>query len=334
MYNTKFTLSTWKLFVAGAKLACLVALPTSLAVAKDYPPRTMQFIAPAGAGGGWDLTIRTVAKTLKDTKLTTANMPITNRPGGGGGVNLSYMQTQKGKDNLISVYSPPILLIKLNGTSKYGYKDTTPIAGLIADYQAFIVPKNSRFKSINDVILSLKKDIKSVKVGGASAAGSMDHITFLMLARAAGIKDFKNIDYIAFQSSGSVAQVLGGHVDLIVAGLGDVESLVESGKLKVLAQTASKRIGQGVLAQIPTVKEQGIDMSFVNWRGLFGPKDMPEYAVKYWSEALAKMVETKQWKEALVRNGWDSAYLNSADFSKFLEKSNDEYKSILSEIFK
>ncbi len=327
--------NSWKVFLTGVKLACLVALPLSSAVAKDYtPPKTMQFIAPGGAGGGWDLTIRTVAKTLKDTKLTSSNMPITNRPGGGGGVNLSYMQTQKGKDNLISVYSPPLLLIKLNGTSKFGYKDTTPISRLIADYQAFIVPKDSKFKSIKDVTDALKKDIKSVKVGGVSATGSMDHITFLMLAKAAGIKDFKQIDYISFQSNSPVAQVLGGHVDLIVAGLGDVEGLIQSGKLKALAQTADKRVGKGKLAQIPSVKEQGVDMTFVNWRGLFGPKDMPKDAVKYWSDTLAKMVQTKEWKEALVRNGWDDTYLNSADFAKFLEKSNEDYKAVLEAIFK
>ncbi len=334
MYNTTSKPSSaWKLFVAGVKLACLVTLPATVASAKDYPPRTMQFIAPGGAGGGWDLTIRTVAKTLKDTKLTTANMPITNRPGGGGGVNLAYMQTQKGKANLISVYSPPLLLIKLNGTSKFGYKDTTPISRLIADYQAFIVSKDSKYKSVKDITDALKKDIKSVKVGGFSAAGSMDHITMLMLAKAAGIKNFKNIDYISFQSSNPIAQVLGGHVDLIVSGLGDVEGLIKSGKLVALAQTADKRVGVGKLAEIPTVKEQGVDMTFVNWRGLFGPKDMPEYAVKYWEDKLAKMVKTKEWKAALVRNGWDDTYLNSKDFSAFLKKSNDDYKEVLDAIF-
>lgn len=327
--------SKFKLLSTGLKFACAVALSSSLAVASEYkPPRTMQFVAPAGAGGGWDLTIRTVAKTLKDTKLTKSNMPITNRPGGGGGVNLAYMQGQKGKQNLLSVYSPPLLLIKLNGTSKFGYKDTTPIARLISDYQAFIVPINSPYKNVKDVVDALKKDIKSVKVGGASSAGSMDHITFLMLARAAGISNYKNIDYISFQDNSPIAQVLGGHVDLIVAGLGDVEALIKSGKLKALAQTASKRVGVGELSKIPTVKEQGIDMTFENWRGIFAPKNMPQNAVKYWSETLEKMTKTKQWQEALTRNGWDSAYLNSQDFSKFLETSNQDFKSVLDEIFK
>ncbi|MBD0785391.1 tripartite tricarboxylate transporter substrate binding protein [Vibrio sp. Y2-5] len=322
-----------KSVMIGTALASVAFMPLSSAVAKDYPPKTMSFIAPAGAGGGWDLTIRTVAKTLKDTKLVKSNMPITNRPGGGGAVNLAYMQTQMGKDNLISVYSPPILLTHLTGSSKYSYKDTTPLARLITDYGAFVVSKDSKYTSIKEVMDALKKDPKSVKIGGTSSAGSMDHIQFLMVAKAAGVPKLNQIDYISFQDGGAVAQVLGGHVDLISTGLGDVVQLVKSGNLRALAQTADKRVGEGVIADIPTVKEQGIDTTFENWRGLFGPKDMPDYAVAYWGTTLKNMVESPEWAEARKRNGWDAAYQNGEDFTKFLAKTNDQYKEILDEIF-
>ena len=129
---------------------------------------------------------------------------------------------------------------------------------------------------------ALKKDPKSVKIGGNSSAGSMDHIQFLIMAKAAGVTNLKEIDYISFQDGGAAAQLLGGHIDLLTTGISDVAQLAESGKLRVLAQTADKRIGTGVVAQIPTCKEQGIDATFTNWRGLFGAPDMPDYAVKYW----------------------------------------------------
>lgn len=317
----------------GAAIASVAAMPLTNAVAKDYPPRTMSMVAPSGAGGGWDLTIRTVAKTLKDTNLVSSNMPVTNRPGGGGAVNLAYMQTQKGKDNLISVYSPPILLTHLTGASKFSYEDTTPLARLITDYAAFVVSKDSKYTSIKEVMEALKKDPKSVKIGGTSSAGSMDHIQFLMIAKAAGVPNLNKIDYISFQDGGAVAQVLGGHVDLISTGLGDVVSLVKSGDLRALAQTADKRIGDGVIAEIPTVKEEGIDATFENWRGLFGPKDMPEYAVTFWNDTLKEMVATPEWSEARTRNGWDDAYQNGEQFTKFLAKTNEQYKEILNEIF-
>ncbi|SJL84083.1 Bug family tripartite tricarboxylate transporter substrate binding protein [Vibrio palustris] len=301
--------------------------------AANYPPKTINMVAPSGAGGGWDLTIRTVAKTLKDTGIVKSNLPVTNRPGGGGAVNLAYMQTQKGKGNLISVYSPPILLTNLTGLTQFSYKDTTPIARLITDYAAFVVPENSRYKSIKDVMDALKKDPKSVKIGGTSAAGSMDHIQFLLVAKAAGVKNLRQIDYVSFQDGSLVAQALGGHVDLISTGLGDVAGLVKSGKLHALAQTADKRVGEGAIAKIPTVKESGIDVTFENWRGLFGPKDMPQAAVTYWRDAIKKMVKTDEWKAAVKRNGWDNAYQNDTQFKAFLGKTNQQYKTLIKEVF-
>ena len=299
---------------------------------KAYPNGALEFIAPGGAGGGWDLTIRTVAKVLQDTDLVKSPMPVTNNSGSGGGVNLAYMQTQKGSEKLISVYSPPILLIELNGTSEYGYEDTTPLARLITDYGAFVVPKDSPYETIADIMDALKADPKSVKIGGNSAAGSMDHIQFLIMAKAAGVENLKEIDYISFQDGTATAQILGGHVDLLTTGLGDVQSLIESGDLKALAHTGAERVGTGILAEIPTCKEQGIDAMFENWRGLFGAPEMPEHAVKFWQETLKKMVETDEWKAEAAKHGWADAYLGQEEFKTFLAETNESYKTILEEI--
>jgi putative tricarboxylic transport membrane protein len=300
--------------------------------ASSYPQGNLDFIAPGGAGGGWDLTIRTTAKVLADTGLITNPMPITNKPGAGGGVTLSHLQTLDGNDKTLVVYSPPLILINLNGSSEFSYKNTTPISRLIADYGAFVVPADSKFKSINEVMEALKEDPKSVKIGGNSSAGSMDHIQFLIIAKAAGVENLDQIDYVSFQDGGATAQILGGHVDLLSTGLGDVEALVSSGDLKVLAHTADHRVGEGVMAEIPTCIEEGIDGTFVNWRGIFGPPNMPDYAVKYWSDKLGEMVETPEWEAACQKNGWDKLYLNSEEFGKFLDKVHLQYDTILKDI--
>lgn len=299
---------------------------------EEYPKKAMEFVAPSGAGGGWDLTIRTVAKVLEDTDLVNVAMPVTNKTGGGGGVNLAYMQGKKGSDSLVSVYSPPLLLINLNGSTEHSYKDTTPLAKLITDYGAFVVAKDSPYNDINEVMEALKADPKSVKIAGGSSAGSMDHIQFLMVAKAAGVENIKEIDYVAFQDGTATSQVLGGHVDLFSTGLADVEALLESGDLRALGQTADHRVGEGVLAEVPTVQEQGIDIVFENWRGLFGAPDMPDYAVKFWQDTLTKMVETDEWKEAAARNGWDHAFATGDEFNSFLDEKNEDYKTILEEI--
>ena len=308
------------------------AEPAPAAASPDYPTRAMEFVAPAGAGGGWDLTIRTVGRVLQETGLVSVPMPVTNREGGGGGVNLAYMQERTGSDDFIAVYSPPLILINLNGTTPLSYEDTTPLARLITDYQAFIVAQNSPYESIHDVMEALKENPKSVKIAGTSAAGSMDHIAFLMIAKEAGIENLNEIDYIAFQDGSSASQVMGGHVDILSTSLSQVSGLIESGDLVVLAQTASHRVGTGVMAEIPTCIEEGINATFENWRGLFGPPEMPDYAVEYWSGVLAEMVETEEWQAALVSNGWDDAYLDADGFLNFLVEVNEDYKTILNDI--
>ena len=298
-----------------------------------YPTKAMEFIAPAGAGGGWDTTVRAVAKVLKDTKLVSAAMPVTNKPGGGGSVNLAYMDEKKGSDTIISVYSPPLILNNLNGTTPLNYKDnTTPLAALITDYGCFLVGKNSPYQTINDVMDALKKDIKSVKLGGASSAGSMDHLQFLKVAKAAGVEHPEQIDYVSFQDGSATAMLLGGHFDVLTSGVADSIGLVESGDLRVLAITSDERIGTGTIATFPTCKEQGIDATFYNWRGLFGTAGMPDYAKDFWVDALTKMVETPEWKAECEKYGWDQKFMTGDAFMKFLDERNEEYKGLLDSV--
>ncbi len=319
-----------RILTATALVAVLAA--PAFAQAKGYPSKTIECYAPSGAGGGWDLTIRTVAKILGDTKLVKVPMPVENKAGGGGAVFLTALQSMKGKDNVLTVYSPPLLLINLNGTTPFSYKNTTPLARLITDYGAFVVRKDSKYTSIAQVIDDIRKDPTSVKIGGNSSAGSMDHIQFLVVAKAAGVTGLKNVQYISFQDNAGAAQLLGGHIDLLTTGLGDVRGLVESGDLRVLASTAPTRPQFGIGKDTPTVREQGIPADFANWRGIFGPPEMPAYAVTFWRDAFAKMVKTPEWQKACEANGWVQSYADQAEFMKFLEAQNAVSKDILVEL--
>ena len=306
----------------------------------NYPSTTLDFVAPAGVGGGWDTTIRAVAQTLGDTKIVSAPIAVRNAPGSGGAVHLSTLQQNKDNDNTITVYSPPILFFHLNGSSPYGFRDTKPLARLIADYAAFVVKADSPYKTIGDMMEALKKDPKSVKVGGTSARGSMDHVQFLIIAHAAGVQDLNQISYRSYQVDGATISAgermnsalrLGG-IDVISTGLSDSMELVESGEFRVIAQTAERRVGTGKQAEIPTCKESGIDATFINWRGLFGPPQMPDYAVTYWRDALKKMQDTPQWKAICEKNGWDNIYQDAPAFQKFLEDTEKEYITVLQSI--
>ena len=151
------------------------------------------------------------------------------------------------------------------------------------------------------------------------------------MARAAGIDDLRDIDYVSFDDGGS-AMVMGGHIDIFSTGLSEVRGLIESGDLRALAQSAPHRVGTGIVSEIPTAQEQGIDATFVNWRGLFGPPAMPDYAVQYWRDTLAQMVQTSEWGDARQTNGWDDAYMDGPEFGEFLAEVDNEYRTILAEI--
>ncbi len=203
---------------------------------------------------------------------------------------------------------------------------------LINDFGAFGVPKDSPYNNIKEVFEAIKKDPKSVKIGGTSSMGSMDHVQFMVAAKAAGVEDLKAIQYIAFQGGEGIAALMGGHVDLLTTGMAELVGPKESGDIKVLAVTSPKRIATGPLSDVPTLLDEGINSQYINWRGIFGAPGMPEAEKKFMVDALKKMTETDAWKAICDRNGWTQAYMNDVDFTKFLENVNEENKVVLAEL--
>lgn len=310
-------------------LLAATALP---AFAATYPSKPFECIAPAGPGGGWDTTMRMVTKVLLEKKLISTPMPVVNKPGGGGGVALAYLQKKKANPYSLVVFSPPLLLINLTGQTPLGYKNLTPISMLINDFGAFGVPKDSPYKNMKELMEAIKKNPKSVKVGGTSSLGSMDHVQFLVAAKAAGIEDMKSLQYIAFQGGEGLAALMGGHIDVLSTGMAELVGPFESKDINVLAVTAPKRIATGPLAAVPTMIEEGYDEVFINWRGIFGAPGMPAAERKYMEDALAKMAKTPEWKEICERNGWTQVYMNGEEFGKFLDETNEQYKTLLTDV--
>lgn len=320
-----------------ATLAAALVFATALAgcsgtggSSAKYPDKPIEFIAPSGAGGGWDATARAAAKVLNDQKIITQPITVQNKAGGGGATGLAYLIEKKGDPYTINVYSPPLLLIALNGQTKQSYKETTPIAQIMTDYAVFAVKADSKYQTIKEVMEAAKKDPKSVKVGGGSAPGSMDHLAFLKPAKVAGV-DIKNVTYVPFQGGGeAMTALLGGSIDVMSTGIGEAAEQARAGKIRILGVTAPKRVD--AIKDVPTLKESGIDAEFAIWRGFFGPPNMPEDARKVMEESFKKMVESAAWKEIAAKNGWLIDYKNAADFQKFLDAENKGFETMLQEL--
>ncbi len=240
------------------------------------PTKAIEYIAPAGAGGGWDTTARTTAKVLEEDKIIGQSLAVVNKPGGGGAIGWKYVDDKKGEDvnHTLFVTSPPIIFVPLNGQSDLNHQDFTPIAALTADYAAFIVRADSPYQTLEDLMNELKSSPDKVSVAGTSSPGSMDHMQFLLTADKYGV-DVAKVRYVSFQGAEGMAQLLGGHVTVLSSDVGDAIEQYRAGNVRVLAITSPERLA-GDAADFPTVKEQGIDFEFTIWRGVMGHKDMSQ----------------------------------------------------------
>lgn len=315
---------------AGTKPADNAPAANTSAPVSKYPEKAIEFVAASGAGGGLDTAARIAVKVLAEEKIVTQAIGVTNKAGGGQSVGMTYLWEKKGDAYTLNVHSAPILLNPLTGVSKLTYKDITPIAQVMADYDVVAVAADSKYKTIKELVDALKANPKAIKLGGGSAPGSMDHLAFLKPAKIAGV-DVKSIPYVSFQGGGeALTALLGKNVDVISTGIGEVTEQARAGKVRILAVTAPKRVQ--AIKDVPTWKESGVDAEYTVWRGFFGPPNMPAEAVKYWETALEKLVKSNGWKTEGEKLGWVLEYRNSADFTKMLEAETKANEALLAEI--
>ncbi|MGE6203955.1 tripartite tricarboxylate transporter substrate binding protein [Guptibacillus hwajinpoensis] len=294
------------------------------------PDKPIEMIAPAGAGGGWDTTARTISKVMEKENIIDKRMAVANKPGGGGAVGWSYVD-KKGGDHTLFITSPPILFVPLNGQSELGHNDFTPIAGVIADYSAFVVPANSPYDSMNDLVDALKEDPTSVSVVGDSSPGSMDHMAFVKAVKAGGV-DIKQLKYVSAQDGSGMSMLLGNKVDVYSTGLAEATEQARAGKVKVLAITSPEPLEGETVSEFPTLKEQGIDDEFVVWRGIMGPKDMSAEAATFYEQAVKDMMETDEWKTQRDNFGWNDNFMSGEDFQEFLDQEYDTMEELMNEV--
>ncbi len=296
-----------------------------------YPSRPLEIVAPAGAGGGWDAIARQINRALEVEKLYSQPMSVLNKAGGGGAVGLSYIVSKKGDDYELVVYSPPLIINTINKTFTDDYKTLTPLAKLITDYQIFLVKADSPYKTIGDLMAALKKDPTALKFAGGSSPGSMDHLAFCKAAKVAGV-DATKVVYVPFSGGGeAITALLGGNVAFVSTGIGEALAQIEAGTVRALAVSSAER-RTGVLKDVPTLKEAGINTTYEVWRGVFGTPGMSKEAKDWWTATLKKMVTTATWKDALKTLQWVDAYAGPDDFAKFLAEEEASYKVLMTDL--
>jgi len=304
-----------RLLVLLALLFMVIPVNTGFAAAKI---KEIHFLIPGGAGGGWDGTARGVGKALRDAGLIE-QASYENMSGGGGGKALNHLiSTAKRQQGTLLVNSTPIIIRSLTGVFPQSFRDLTPIASVIADYAALVVPKDSKYQTLDQVISDFKKDPRSVKIAGGSVKGGMDHLVPAMIIQAAGGDPLKLV-YIPYDAGGkAMAGLLSGDTQVLSTGFGEAIGLAKQGEVRILAVTSPERLSQA--PDTPTVKESGYDMTFANWRGFFGAPGLPEEKAQAYRDVLKAMYSTPQWEEIRTKRGWQNFYQPGPEFVAFLEQ--------------
>jgi len=308
--------------------ALLAASSACWAQGSWSPQRNVEIVVGSAPGGSNDKTARQVERILIEKRIVSTPLTVVNKPGGGSTIAFNYVNQHAGDAHYLMVGTTALLFNHIVGNSKLSYQDFTPIASLFNDYVVFAVNAESPIKSGKDLIARLKKDPKSVAIGFATALGSHNHIAAGLLAKAVGAnpRDLKAVAYKG--AAEAVTSLLGGHIDLVTTAAGNAAPHVATGRLRVVGVAGPKRFG-GALADVPTWKEQGVDLVFGGWRAIVGPKGLSAAQVAYWEDALTRATKVPEWREDLERNFWSDDFVTSVQFRKDLEKDYAEMKAVL-----
>ena len=294
--------------------------------AGKYPEKPITLIVHAGAGGGSDIFSRTMASSVEKDKLLPQPIVVENKPGGSGGIAFAYVAGKKKDPYYILTAVTSFLTTPLMGITPVGLKDFTPIANFAFDEYMLMVNPKSKYKSVKDILADAKANPKKITVGGTQL-GSSDSICAYLVEKAAGVQ----LNYVVFNSGGEVnAALLGGHIDLAVSNPGEALELFKAGKVILLGVYSDKRLPGA--PDVPTMKEQGVNVAYVQNRGLVAPADIPADARKVLEQAFAKYMKTEIFKKYVIDNMLSEAWMDGETFGKWLEKENEKYAVIVKDM--
>ena len=254
-----------------------------------------------------------------------------NMSGGGGGKAINYMiENAESNYDTLMVNSTPIVIRSLTGVFPYNFRDLTLVSGTIGDYAALVVPADSDLDNMEEFLAMYREDPSSVAIGGGSVPGGMDHLVAAMVMEAAG-EDPTAFKYIPYDAGGkAMAGLLSGEIKALSTGFSEAVDLAKQDEVKILGVTSEERVP--AYEDAPTMMEQGLDTSFINWRGFFGAPGLPDDKLAAYQEAIAKMYETDAWEDVRSRNGWVNIHNPGDEFKAFLEKQEQQIGDLMKKL--
>lgn len=356
MTNRTTHFRSWRVMLALAMpLTFLVSFvfPASTTMAQEadcaeWSSEALQIMAPASPGGGWDTTARETQAALQNEGIVET-VEVFNVPGAAGTIGLAELVNEHAGDEHMLMMMGLVMIggIVLN-ESPVDLSQTTPVARLTTEYEVIVVPADSEYQTIDELMAAFVEDPGAISWAGGSAGGT-DHLLIGLLAQAAGV-DPTLINYVPFSGGGeALSAILGGQTTAGVSGLGEWQGQIESGELRALAVSGRGDAAPGAAeatpgatpvgggeasfgADIPTLVESGIDVELANWRGYVAPPEISAEAQTCMIQAIETMTQTQSWQETLDQYGWSGFFLGGEEYGAYIASENERVTELLTEL--
>jgi len=315
-------------FKVSVVLVCSLAfIFLSIGTAKAWEPtKPVEFIVPAGTGGGADVMARFISPIIDKYKLSPKPFIVINKSGGAGAEGFMYVKGQKGNPNVIIITLDNLFTTPLATGVPFNWKDLTPVSRLALDYFVLWVNAESPYKSAQQYIDAVKKAPAKFNMAGTGSKQE-DQIITVMMEQDFGLK----FNYVPFKGGGTVAvELVGNHVQSTVNNPAEGVSHWKAGRLRPLATIDHERINLPDWKEIPTMKEAtGKDMSYLMLRGIFAAPGVTKEQQDYYIGVMKKVSETPEWKKYTSDFGLKEAYLSGPEYVKWLEEKEKLTKDLM-----
>ena len=299
--------------------------------AQWQPDKNVEIIVNTSPGGGLDQFGRQVQRIIQEQRLFPVTSSVANKPGGGGMLGFTYLNQHAGDGHYVIVTTPTFMTNHIMGKSNISLQDVTPIAEMFSEYVVIMVRAESPLKSGEDLLKAMKSDPTRLSIGIATSLGNHNHAGIALPLRAAGV-DIRKLKTVIFQSVADAnTALLGGHIDLVPTPPGNVVPLAASGKLRGIAISAPARL-PGAFANVPTWKEQGVNVVLSVTRNVVGPRGLAADRIAFWEGAMERVVRTTEWTKELEAKLLSNTFAKSVESGKRLQMQLEDLTRMLTEL--
>jgi putative tricarboxylic transport membrane protein len=315
-----------------AAATALVLASAGCGVTRGDDTRDLLMIIPNAPGGGYDQTGRAAVQVMEDENITGGSFTVENVIGAGGAGAMTELIGKAGDEHTIMTVGLGVVGSTYSFGSPFGLQDATPLAQLMSEPEGILVPADSPYETLEDLVQAWTADPGSISVGGGSSPGGPDHLFPMQLAAEIGI-DPNDVNYVSYDGGGPLTSaLLGEKIDVGFSGLPEFTGNIEAGELRVLGVSGEERYPEGPFADIPTLTESGVDLVFLNWRGVLAPPGIPEERTEELISYFEEMHDSQEWQAVLEENGWTDDFKTGDEFEAFIDEQDERVSGTLEEL--